>query len=529
MSLRRASLALVFSSLCGAAATAQGFVEPFEGGLRWTHAASLGEPWIPTRVAFAAGAELVWAGTGGANRRLLVIDAPQGGVVQPCLSGELSGQDNVLDVEARAGASRLYSLTQQPDPDPFHRRSLLSRRDVLEVSRGASFDPRWSFACDFVANGPACMAVDEFGAQLALAVWKDAPAGVRVHRVDGESGALLDQVDLPAASLESLAISGDGRVIAVGLGRGVTVLDEAGSVLPLLPPAGQAFELALDGDGSRLVVGSPQELRVYDFDGASFALTQTHTGGPDEAPLRVALSSDGEAYAGAWYRYTQNDRLLCRLYDGTDHQVVAGYEQLGAPGGLQNSPAGLELSADGRRVAFASWGRGDDAPEVVLLERGVAEPLLEVDLPGSALAIDLAPDGEAVAVAAKNLHANQIGTTGEVRLYRTGEADLEQLAPARLGGSLELASRHPGASVSLFLVGNRAAQPALLFGAELHLVRDARLRVFARAADAEGRAALSLPLSAHPSVAGAAFAAQAAHRVSGSIELGSSVLEPLVH
>jgi hypothetical protein len=527
--VRLALPALLLASLA-ASAQSQGFVGPFEKGLRWTHSANLTTPWIPSCVEFAARGELVWVCTEGANRHLLLLDGTGTGVVQPTeVDEELDDASFILAVEAGANPRQLFSLAQFPEPDPFERRTVLSSHDALVPSSGVPFGSQWSFSCGFVANGPAELALDELGEVVAFAVYSNTTSTVRVHRLDASTGALLMQVDLPADSLNGLELSGDGEVLALGIGRKLVVLDSLGNELHGEQLESQAFDLALDEDGSRLVCGSPERLSVYDYDGQSFHLVQEHQGQSNEAPLRVAVSADGGTYAGAWYRYVSTDSLRLEVYDAS-HSLQNMVVQPGLPGGPQNSPAGLELTADGRRIALASWGQGNSLPEVLLLERGVPQPVLEIDLPGSAMGLDLDASGTRIAVVTKNLHANQVGTTGEVRLYETGERDLAQLAPARLGQSLEVASLEPGAALGIFLVGVRASKPTSLPGmqGQLHLARTSRLRVFGRAADATGRADLSMPIPMNSGMVGVDLSVQVANRVAGRIVFSDTVLDPLI-
>ncbi len=527
-------LALLADGLLACPASAQappaGFVGPFEAGLRWIHPSGLASPWIPTRAAFGAGGELVWAATGVGQRSLrLLASAGAGAVLQP--EAEDAGPAAatwILEARAADDPSRLYSLAQYPEPDDLHRRTVVARHDAL--GGGASLAPSWSHAFSFTTNGPAALAVDDAG-EVAVAAALFPGVGVaRVARLSGADGALLGQVDLNTASLEALALSGDGAWTALALGPRLVVLDAAGvQVLDEALPA-SALALDLDHAGQRLVVGLAGELRVYERGAAGFTLAALHAGDPDEVPTRVALSRGGEAYGASWWRFQGADRLRHELYASAGHLRTNHLVQEGVAGGLQNSPSGLALSADGSRAVFASWGRGDAAPEVVLVEAGAATPLLAVDLPGSALAVDLDPAGTRVVVAAKDLHANQLGTTGDVRLYDTGERDLELLEPARLGGHLRAATRRTGSSFGLFLVGRRREAPVTLpgIGGLLHLDRGQRLSVLARPAGPGGRADLDLPLPAAAFAAGQALSIQAAHRVGGALLLGETVVTPLI-
>ena len=515
-----------------AAPAPQGLVGPFEGGQRWVHAAGLQAPFIPTRVRFAARGELVWAAGEVANPRLMVLDGSGSGVVQPSLldTGVALASD-ILAVEAGPGADRLFALQQVPEPDLFHRRTLLTRHDALAAGGGSPFEAVWTHSLDFLANGGALLGVDALGERAALAAVNDGAGVVRVELVDTLTGAVLFSTDLVGTGLEALTLSADGTRLAVGVGARVVVLNGQGAPLHDEVLGGTVGDLAFDHDGSRLVVGSVGALQIYDEVGGGYVPDAVHLGDSDELASQVAIDADGGTYACAWWRFRDPDALRYEVYDGAVHGLLNQLSQFGQAGGLQNAPAGLAMTPDGERIVFAAWGKGDGAPEVVLFQRGQAAPVLEVDLPGSALGVDLDSRGRRVAVVTKNLHANQVGSTGEVRLYDTGERDLELLEPARLGGELRAASLLPGAQTALFLVGSRAVVPSPVGGASglLALDREQRLRIFPAQPDAAGRADLSLAIPALPALAGVPYALQVANRVGGSWVLSSSVADPLFY
>lgn len=523
--------ALALAGPAAAQTPPPGFVGPFELGLRWLHAADLANPWLPTDVAFGAGGELVWVGTGVGERGVRLFATPSSGVVaQPeATDAALHAASFLLNARAADDPSRLFSLAQYPEPDDFNRRTVVARHDALQTSGG--FSASWSYAFGFLTNGPAELGVDDAGSVVAAAALLPGAGVVRVARLNGGSGLALFELDLFAGSLDAFALSGDGERIALGLGTRLVVLDAAGLVLHDEALATSIAALDFDSAGDRLVVGAISEVRVYDWSGVQFGLAAQHAGHVSEVASRVALARDGQTYAAAWWRFRALDQLRYEVYTGAGHARVNHVVQPGLPGGPQNAPVGVALSEDGRRIAFASWGHLNSDPEVLVLERGAASPVLAIDLPGSALGVDLDPSGTRVAVVTKNLHANQAGSTGEVRVYDTGERDLELLEPARLGGVLRVAAREPGASIGFFLIGRRMDQPVAIPGTIglLHLDRGQRLRVVARPAGADGRSDLTLPIPQHIALLGLDVSVQVANRVSGQLVFSETVLDPVLY
>ena len=103
---------------------------------------------------------------------------------------------------------------------------------------------------------------------------------------------------------------------------------------------------------------------------------------------------------------------------------------------MQGYPEVVLITPDGRRAAFGTWGTGDPQPEVLLVDALTGAVVLERDLPGSVRALALDETGTRVAVGMKHTHANQFSATGEVRLYDTGERDLQVVGHPAAGGAL---------------------------------------------------------------------------------------------
>jgi len=522
-----ATLALVAAGALAAPARGQ---DPFAPGLRWVHGASLSAPWIPESVALAAGDQLVWASGNHGQERLMVLATPGQGAVDPLFQDPgVASASGLLAVAAGRSARALYAVAQYEVAGPYLRRTEVTRHDPLAAAAGQPFAPLWAHDMGVVANGPARVACDAAGERVVAAVWDDAQGLLRARWIDGSSGATIAQLELSSANLNALALSGSGERLALAAGLDLWVFERTGALLyhELLPAATPA--IALSGDGARLVVGGFSLLRVLDEGPGGYAVVAAHPGPANQVVTRVAVAADGGTYAAGWWNHVSGVRLRLQTFDGATHAKVHELIQQGQAGGLQNVPQSVVVTDDGRRVAFGCWGFGDSGPELILLDMAEPAPILEVDLPGSAMALAMDAAGTRLAVAAKNLHANQVGTTGEVRLYDTGERDLTLLAAPRLGGTLELAARRDGASWGLFLLGTRAAAPSTWpgVGGSLVLERGARMEIFWRAADASGRVDLALPLPADPALIGVELTVQAVLRSGATLHFSASAVDPL--
>jgi len=523
----------VLGCLAGSGPVAAQAPDPFAAGLRWSHAPSAQEAWLPTSLVFAAGGELVWAAGSGADPRRMLFSTPSGafgGAEQPPVFEDAHSQpvQGGPRVAGSARADSLFSVVQVPGSDPLDRRAQVARHDALASAAGASFAPRWIHDMGVVASGTPLVAAARDGARVVAAVHDQASGLLRLDWLDGWSGALDARRELASQSLRRLELSDDGARCALLAGAELWVLDAAGATLHHEQLALVTNALALSGDGRTLLVGAGSGLRALVDAGAGFA-EAAHLSAPvGEYAVRAAAARDGGTWAIGWWDSLDGRSVRLEVVDGTTHATLFEHEQKGAPGGLQNFPASVRVTPDGRRAAFGLWGANDPRPDVLVYDRASDAVVFARDLAGSALALVLDDEGRRLAVGMKHAHANQFAATGQVRLYDTGECDVALLARPEAGHPLPVAARLAGAKTVLFLVGAPAPSPQTLPGVAgtLLLDRGAGIRAFLAPADASGRA--DLALSPSPGHFGVELAVQALARLKGGARLTLCAVAPLV-
>ncbi|MCE9595862.1 MAG: hypothetical protein K8S98_16865 [Planctomycetes bacterium] len=529
---RREGFATLVALLVAPLAHAQFQADPFQPGLRSTHSATAAQAWLPQSVDFVAGGELVWAAGSGTASELGVLSSAPSGAIQPeFVDSSIFGTQGTVVVASGKRADRLFSAAQFVVSDAAHKRTLVRAHDALDAAASGTFATRWVHDLGLVGNGPAKLACDAASTRVVAAM-SDANTGtLRIDWLDGANGALLTRADLAQSPLRVLAATNDLSRTALVAGTTLVVFDANGLVVHQENLGAATYAMALSGDGSELLVGAQNRLRVLARQSDStYATAFTITAAPSEIATRAALSDDGSTWAVGWWNSITATAIRFELWDGPSQTRAWFGVQSGPPGSLQNYPEAVAVTPDGRRAAFAAWGIGDTQPELLLVDKQLAAPVLAVDLGGSALSLALADDGARVVVGKKHVHANQFGSTGEFRIYDTGERDLQLVAAPHHGGSLALKSRHPGSSIILFVVGVPSNGPQTFPGCigTLWIDRKALPKVFARPSDAQGEASFSLPLANSPSVIGTTFAVQAAARAGGKLYFSTSVVAPVV-
>ncbi len=501
--------------------------DPFAPGLAWAAAPTAADPWLARSVAIGAQSNLVWSASGGPNAHLDLYSfhAPAS-----ASNGIRLWRDDAIAralgaplVAAARDAGALYSVAQLPGPTALQRRTVVARHDPVGSAA------RWTHDAGVFTNGPARVACDSSGDLAVLALWVQSTSTVEVSWLAGSTGAVLAQRSFVAPNLSQVALSADGSTLAVSAGLSVWVLDGAGAVLHHEPLASTTPAIALSASGDTLAIGGIGGLRVLRRGLAGYALVRTVGAANDELAARCALSDDGRVLGIGWWRYTSGVGVRFEVVDAALGVQRFESAQNGAVGGLQNVPEAVQVTPDGARVAFGCWGDGTSAPEIVLVDVAIGAASLEVDLEGSvhALAIDRA--GTRVAVAMKHTHANVLGSTGEIRVYDTGERDLVVFGQPRAGGTLDLAAKRANAGLCVFLWGHPRAEPLTFPGVEGELyLKRARLIAIPVLPDATRRADLSLAIPADPSLVGREWHMQAAFRVNGTMVFGDTRIDPLI-
>lgn len=523
----RGFAALLLLALGVAPAAAQ--TDPFTPHVRWTHAPTSGS-WIPRSLAFAAGGDLLWsAGSVGSPQLMLLSsnELPALTAGEPLLDEDLSLVGAVGTVLVRAGAepSALFSVHQLPDTSSAGRRTHVTRQ---AAGVGAALSQVWSRELALVGNGAPALALDGLGARLVCAVSDSITSSVRLEWIDAVDGSLLLGQSFPGGTLRALELSHDGETLALLSGAELLVLDSSGAVVHQESLALATNALAFSRGGDHLLVGAGTHARLLARSGNGFSESFRTPSVPGEVVTRAAISADGAVVALGWWDQVSGTGVRLQVWDTPADSLVFEQAQTAPGAPFQNFPEAVAMTADGRRVAFGVWGAADSSPELLLIDVPSGSIVLQADLPGSVRALALDPTGTRVAVGMKHSHANQFATTGEVQLHDTGERDL-QLLNGPVGGTLRLATQQAGARRSLFVFGTLSPAPTVFRSAlgSLWIQRSAPLRIYNRAADAEGRTDLTVSSSVIARKVGEPFAVQVAARIPGSLQFTATVLEPL--
>lgn len=488
----------------GKAASAQ---DSFSPELRWTYETPPTEVWIPGSLAFGVNENHVFASANFGMRRLMLIDADDTPTEPRFVDEEISGDTGVVEIATAERGTALYSLSQFPNPTEAQRRTEISRYDAVSAQAGAPFEPQWTHDMGTLGNLAARLVTNVDGSVVVAAMWTGSI--VQVDRLDGETGALLGRRFLTGDQLVALDISENGERVAVAVGAHVYVLNGSSQTVFHQQTDATPATIALAGDGRSLLVGRLGRFDEYRED-PTWALRTQVLGAPSWIATRLDQSHDGSTVAVAWWNAVTGSDLKFELRFGAGFQVLYTYDEVGIFGGLQNLPHSVHVSRDGSRALYGGWGDNDSDPELILVDRDTLQAIWELDLPGSVRGLDLDSTGTRIAVSHKETHANGSGSRGSIRLYDTGERDLQLTRPAVVGGELSVTTYCAQApALCVFAVGRRAPEPSPLGGSSLLRLDRRTLRTYPVAVTAPGPVEWSVPLPANPDLHGRELAIQA--------------------
>jgi WD40 repeat protein len=219
-----------------------------------------------------------------------------------------------------------------------------------------------------------------------------------VDCTDDGSQALVAQADPPA---------GSAHLIDTATGNEITSF----------PTDSGGGWYHLSGDGSVVVIGG-FNFKAFVKVAGVYQQRIFYAAASEWFGFGSAVSHDGTTVAALSHDYVSNYLVTkVRIWDVASHQLLHTVATTGS-GTYQDSAAAGALSDDGSRFACASWG--DQAvthPQVRVFDRAL-NLIGSITTSGSAMSLDLSPDGQYILAGNKSVHANVFGYGGAVTLLQ---------------------------------------------------------------------------------------------------------------
>lgn len=487
---RRHWLSAVASTVLAAGAWAGGPLTP-----TWTYSSG-SQSWIPRNVALGdKGSQvLTQIGSGYNSTKLLSsYDWDPPSPVWETVEGQQTYGQRASSADAKDVHVTLHDIAS----------SLPNQRNlVLRRYRSTSSAPQWSWTFPVTTNGHDSfdVAVAEDGTRVVAITFNIWNGKTDVAVFDSESPTPLFYGSINTSGVpRHLRLSSDGSKIYVASDARIIVMDSATGALD---DSRLVFDTmyaghALAGDGQSYAYGTTGATKLFRRGSAGYELALVRSLGAGWISRGVDLSDDGTVLAAAYVDVpglrtvrVETIDVPASLAQGSA-VVLASHDVTGA-GSLANDVTKLELSADGTRLAVGLWGDElGHAPEVLVFDTTLSQPIATYDLPGSVFDLDLAGDGKALAVSSKAVHNSTGGSGGRIDLFDLSTGDFVLRGKPRQGQTVRVELEGAAGSEAFLLWSDTPALRGISYAGvgTLHLDRVTLTDVSMGYVDANGHAA----------------------------------------
>lgn len=484
------------------------------GELRWAYD-SPGQQWLPREVSLGdRGTQTLMAvgPFGGFTRCFSSFDASQPAPIWQRLESVSMYNPRVASAEFAAVHATLHD--EQAGSSSLH--NVYVRKYTSD-----SPQPDWTFTFPFQTNGHdrTALMMSHDGERIVAVVddiWTSTESVVVLGR---NSNVPLRTVAVPlVGAFVDVRLSADARRLYMASSLRVVIIDlDQGTVLFSLPIFDQMYgRPAISANGDVFAFGTQFAYKVYRWVGGTYQLAFTR---PALSPLlagKLDISDDGSTLAAALDDRVNFQTVIVEALDlpaslNAGQPVTTDTYTVTSASTLNNLESGLEVSADGRRIAVGLWGDGGGpSPEVVVFQRGNSTPILTQDLPGSVMDIDFSSDGRWLVVGSKSQHYNVFGGGGRVSLFSVGTGDCRVAGVPHLGGSVTVRVAGPAGSGAAALIASEPAVLPTMFPnvGTLYLRRTLVSPLAMPDCDANGFSSVVLPLPASTYSLGQTFYVQ---------------------
>ena len=377
---------------------------PLDSEVLWNYHQDNGNP-IPANAVLGYNDDYVWQGGNSGVARMFEV----AGSGTPLWEIDLGSGD--VGVAAAQTADIFYGAWYHQGTNSF---------EVYKFNH-ASSTPDWTWdgtAAGYVPGSlgsPGRIAASADGSVLAVGGHDGDSLAVMFFTDSSSTPMMIFEDETVGYNPRQLRLTADGSKCIFTCAGDLYRVDVATGVLEDFYDIGYSSgTLGVSPDGSVVVVGFSSS-RVLQWDGSEYVSTfVTYNSGYYAGGAVVA--EDNDTVAIAWYAsdYLSVSLSMISIANGSTPLWVWDSPQGG--GSKQAAIAQMDISDDGNWVAFGNWGVEDNTfPEVFVFKSDTSTgPWFSIDTPGSVFSVDLSSDGQYLCTGGKAVHANEMGSGGDV-------------------------------------------------------------------------------------------------------------------
>jgi len=372
---------------------------------------------LPRDVALGGQDAFVFSSYGGVEGRTVLIDSDS---TDPVTPEWLEIRDDEPEYETMAAATEANVFaTLRVEPNSASTTGI--RATLNKYSTGSQGSPDWSceLPIDVFMGRSTGVAVSADGARIVATGFT---SGGDTHVYEFYSNSpnwYASHIFQLGSLMDEMRASADAQRIYFRRGPRVRVADlETGTLTQVASHIGGYFTGgdAMSGDGRTIAYSLRDKVIVHSQNSQGLWSQKLSLAIDDlsEVCTSLNLSNDGSVMAVGIQEFDYVTSGLL-VVDTTGGAVRNDYRFEGS-GNLTNGIGDVDLSRDGTLAALALWGDASGVvPEVSVFDTTGpvnAPPIYMVDLPGSALSVDLSDAGTQLVVGSRTAH---IGTGGFLR------------------------------------------------------------------------------------------------------------------
>ncbi len=296
---------------------------------------------------------------------------------------------------------------------------------TLNKYHSGSGVPDWSYTFGFATNGGTNCAISRDGQTIVAAASNPSLSSVDIAVFGPGSNVPVSYTTVVLGGtnngIRGFDLSADGTTLyfsAAGNPVNAYIFDIATTSVVFSTAINASFDShAISGDGSVFAFGNFNTIKLFEKVAGVYTNTLTHVVSGSNYCAMIDISDDSSTVAYGFTYYNNYQTVRIEALDVASHAVTMTDTVTSTVSSLQNIVAGVAISANGQRFAVGLWGDGTGAvAEARLYSKTQNAPVVTQNLNGSVFGVAISADGQRMVAGSKAVHANTLGSGGELDL-----------------------------------------------------------------------------------------------------------------
>lgn len=358
----------------------------------------------------------------------MLLSRHDGDPAVPCWESP-HGNEETFHADSAALADVHVMITYESTP--------VINQQIRRVEKFSSRGLDWVYTYPYLGAGKGVIGVSKDGGVIVASVGNPTTGLNDVLVFGPDSPVPVSTLAVPSGTLWGFDLAAEGTHAFFALGSLAYVLDLADGGLHLVydnsPYPLSLKGLAISGNGSVVGGNFGGGIGLYERNGSDYARTWFR-GFPGDAVVDISDDSStmvyGMSFAPNWMRIA----VECLHVPS---KTVTMHDDVTNTGAYDNRVEDIAVTERGEVFAAATWG--DEfglVPELRIYSKHQNAPIQTLDLPGSAVTVDISPDGRWIAAGSRPMHAGLPGIGGRVDLFTLGRSDFSMATVPRIGNTV---------------------------------------------------------------------------------------------